>query len=88
MTEINSLLTGSADLVLSDMAPNLTGVKERDQAQAMEIALAAQMFAAKALKSSGILVVKVFQGTSVGELRAAMAGEFAKIKVTKTECIA
>ncbi len=82
-TEINSLLTGGADLVLSDMAPNLTGVKERDQAQAMEIAQAAQSFAAKALKSSGILVVKVFQGTSVGELRAAMAGEFTKIKVRK-----
>ena len=81
--EINSSLTGRADLVLSDMAPNLTGVKERDQAQAMEIGQAAHMFAAKALKSSGILVVKVFQGTSVGELRAAMAGEFTKVKVRK-----
>ena len=81
--EINYSLTGRADLVLSDMAPNLTGVKERDQAQAMEIGQAAQMFAAKVLKSSGILVVKVFQGTSVAELRAAMAGEFTRIKVRK-----
>ena len=81
--EINSLLNGHVDLVLSDMAPNLTGVKERDQVQAMEIGFAAQKFAAKALKSSGKLVVKVFQGTSMGELRAAMGGEFTKIKVRK-----
>ncbi len=81
--EVNSWLSGPADLVISDMAPNLTGVRGRDQAMALDIGLQVQEFAAQALKSGGLLVVKVFQGKDLAELQQAMAGNFAPIKVRK-----
>ncbi len=80
---INSLLSGPADLVISDMAPNLTGMRARDQALALEIGVQAQDFAARTLKSGGVLVVKVFQGEALAELRQAMVGDYASIKVRK-----
>ena len=82
-SEINSLLAGPVDLVISDIAPNLTGVKGRDQALALELGLQVQAFAAEVLKPRGILVVKVFQGEDLAELQQAMAGNFAPIKVRK-----
>lgn len=50
------------DLVLSDMAPNISGMKIRDQAEAMELAELALDFARQVLKPNGNLVTKVFQG--------------------------
>lgn len=50
------------DLVLSDMAPNISGVRIRDQAEAMELADLAVDAASRYLKPGGALVVKLFQG--------------------------
>jgi len=81
--EITALLSGPADLVLSDLAPNLTGVRDRDQALVLEIGLLALAFAAQALKSGGILVVKVFQGQALAQLQQVMQQDFAPIRVRK-----
>jgi len=51
-----------ADLVLSDMAPNVSGVRAVDQPRAMQLVELALDFAERALKPGGNLVVKVFQG--------------------------
>lgn len=51
-----------ADLVLSDMAPNLTGIAAIDQPRAMYLSELARDFCADALKPGGSLVVKLFQG--------------------------
>jgi 23S rRNA (uridine2552-2'-O)-methyltransferase len=51
------------DLVLSDMAPNISGMATVDQAKAMYLAELALEFSRSQLKPGGDLVVKLFQGT-------------------------
>jgi 23S rRNA (uridine2552-2'-O)-methyltransferase len=74
-----------ADLVLSDMAPNMTGIPMTDQARSMELAEMALDFARVHLKSDGALLVKVFQGAGHAELIKAMRETFAKVLVRKPE---
>ncbi len=50
-----------ADVVVSDMAPHLSGNKSYDEARALELADAALSFAVRALRPGGDLLVKVFQ---------------------------
>jgi 23S rRNA (uridine2552-2'-O)-methyltransferase len=57
-----SLNGDTVDLVLSDMAPNMSGVDNVDQARAMHLAELAQEFAANHLKPGGAFLVKLFQG--------------------------
>jgi len=56
------LPTAGADLVLSDMAPNLSGMKDIDQPRAMRLAELGLELAERVLKPSGAMVVKLFQG--------------------------
>src|SRR5437762_9153080 len=59
---LETILGGAkVDLVLSDMAPNMSGVDEVDQARAMELAELTQEFAAVHLKPGGAFLVKLFQ---------------------------
>ena len=51
------------DLVLSDMAPNISGVRDVDQARSTELARVARDFALECLRPGGRLVVKLFEGT-------------------------
>ncbi len=66
---------GRADLVVSDMAPNLSGVGASDQARAMHLCDLALEFARAHLKPRGAFLVKVFQGVGytgfVAEMRQA-----------------
>ena len=50
------------DLVLSDMCPNITGVRHCDQARSIELAQAARDFALSILRPGGQLVLKMFEG--------------------------
>jgi 23S rRNA (uridine2552-2'-O)-methyltransferase len=50
------------DLVLSDMAPNISGIEVSDQARMMHLVELAAEFASKCLKPGGSLLVKLFQG--------------------------
>jgi 23S rRNA (uridine2552-2'-O)-methyltransferase len=83
--KIRTLLGGPADVVLSDMAPKLSGIKEVDDARAMELCRAALTCAAVLLRNGGTLVLKVFMGpeykTFLVELRAA----FTTVKTTRPE---
>src|SRR5690349_17218702 len=51
-----------ADVILSDVLPNLSGIPNVDQARAAELFFAAIDFCRKALKSDGVFVLKAFQG--------------------------
>ena len=51
------------DLVLSDMAPNMSGVDAVDQPRAMYLAELAMDFADRHLKPGGAFLIKLFQGT-------------------------
>jgi 23S rRNA (uridine2552-2'-O)-methyltransferase len=63
LNELERHLEGSTvDLVLSDMAPNLSGMNSVDQPRAMDLAELAEDFARKHLRKSGAFVTKLFQG--------------------------
>lgn len=74
-----------ADLVISDLAPNISGIAMSDQARAMYLAELALEFARECLKPGGTLVVKVFQGAGFTEFLGAMRKAFAKVVSRKPE---
>jgi 23S rRNA (uridine2552-2'-O)-methyltransferase len=71
------------DLVLSDMAPNITGVKVADQAATMALVDLASETALRWLKPGGALVVKMFHGEGVDQWIRDMRKCFAKVVLTK-----
>lgn len=86
LATVESALAGrKADVVLSDMAPNLTGIPVTDQARAMALAEAARDFARLHLKRGGSLLVKVFQGSGDAEFLKSLRGAFDKVLVRKPE---
>jgi 23S rRNA (uridine2552-2'-O)-methyltransferase len=82
-TLIDSLGGARADVVLSDLSPNLSGIPLIDQARALELSGAAADFCAKALKADGVFVTKAFQGQAFDELVQRLKSSFAKVKVVK-----
>ena len=82
--QVVSALAGvQADLVMSDMAPNITGYAEVDQPRAMHLADEALDFACQVLKRKGSFLVKLFQGEDF-EAFAGRAGErFANVRTIK-----
>ena len=73
----------TVDLVLSDMAPNISGVRDADQARWVHLSELAMDFARSHLKPGGALLVKCFQGTGVDELRREMSALFNSVVVRK-----
>ena len=71
------------DLVLSDMAPNLSGQKAVDQPRAMLLAELALDFCGDRLNPGGALLVKVFQGQGFEALLAAMRARFERVQSRK-----
>jgi 23S rRNA (uridine2552-2'-O)-methyltransferase len=71
------------DLVISDMAPNLSGVGLVDQARAMHLAELALEFALQHLKPGGSFLVKVFQGDGFDEYIRTMRGHFRQVATRK-----
>lgn len=84
LDRLKSALAGRrVDLVLSDMAPNMTGIAATDNAQVMYLAELTLDFARENLKPGGDLLVKVFQGAGFMELRRAMQAEFESLATRK-----
>jgi 23S rRNA (uridine2552-2'-O)-methyltransferase len=71
------------DLVLSDMAPNMSGMDAVDQPRSMYLAELALDFARHWLKPGGGFLVKVFQGEGFDEFLGACRGSFDKVVVRK-----
>ena len=78
-----SLGDGKADLVMSDMAPNISGNKAVDQPRSMYLVEIALELAKEVLKPRGDFVCKLFQGTGSEELIAAARQQFERVKVVK-----
>jgi 23S rRNA (uridine2552-2'-O)-methyltransferase len=70
------------DLVLSDMAPNISGMKAVDQPRAMYLAELALEVARKVLAPGGMLLVKTFQGEGIDAFRRELQQSF-KTLVTR-----
>jgi 23S rRNA (uridine2552-2'-O)-methyltransferase len=71
------------DLVLCDMAPNLSGVDSADQASAMYLAEIALDFARQVLEPGGTFVVKVFQGSGSDTYIKDLRGAFTRVLIRK-----
>jgi 23S rRNA (uridine2552-2'-O)-methyltransferase len=74
-----------ADLVISDMGPNLSGVRSTDQARSMALAELALDFACRVLRPGGDFLVKLFQGTGTEDYRRKLNEHFQKVMVRKPE---
>jgi len=72
-----------ADLVLSDMAPNLSGVVVSDQARAMGLVELALESATRFLVPEGVFVTKVFQGEGFDPFMKEVRKQFRNVKVRK-----
>jgi len=79
----SALEAAPVDLVLSDMAPNISGIGVSDQARALHVAELALTFSVKWLKPDGNLLVKTFQGASFPELRGMMSRHFRQVASRK-----
>ena len=80
---LDSLAGRRADAILSDVSPNLTGIRNVDQARALELIGAAIDFCRQALKPEGFLLVKAFHGEAFGEITARLKKTFSRVKVIK-----
>lgn len=75
--------TPLVDLVLSDMAPNISGVRAADQARAMDLAELAAEAAARWLAPGGGMVVKLMQGDGVDAWIKTAKAAFDRVGVVK-----
>jgi 23S rRNA (uridine2552-2'-O)-methyltransferase len=74
-----------ADIVLSDMAPNMSGIAVSDQARVMGLAEVARDFALLHLKPEGAFLVKIFQGTGYDDYLRSLRRAFQKVVVRKPD---
>ncbi len=68
-----------ADLVMSDMAPNMSGNSAVDQPRAMYLAELALDMAERVLEPDGVFLVKVFQGEGFEDYRKALQSRFKRV---------
>jgi 23S rRNA (uridine2552-2'-O)-methyltransferase len=71
------------DLVMSDMAPNMSGIDAVDQPRQMHLVELALDFATKVLRPGGTFLAKVFQGAGFEELVKSTRREFAQVRMRK-----
>ncbi|MFP3873614.1 MAG: 23S rRNA (uridine(2552)-2'-O)-methyltransferase RlmE [Thiohalophilus sp.] len=71
------------DLVMSDMAPNMSGMKAVDQPRAMYLAELSLELAQKVLKPGGDMLIKAFTGEGLDEFKREIRQHFAKLVVRK-----
>jgi len=73
------------DVVLSDMAPDTTGIRATDQARSASLVEEALARAERLLAPLGCFVAKIFQSPEVDKLRKRMTGRFMDVRLLKPE---
>ena len=82
--ELEAMLGGQkVDLVLSDMAPNMSGVALADQIRAMDLCDLAREFSLGWLKPGGSFLVKLFQGVGFDEYLKNLRTDFSRVTMRK-----
>lgn len=81
--KIESELEWNADVILSDAAPKLTGIKDIDQLKSIDIAENALKIADFILKIDGSMIIKVFQGEGFEDYLKKVKKKFKTVKTTK-----
>lgn len=82
---LTKLDNNPVDLVLSDMAPNMSGIKDVDQARILAVLTVALDFAKKVLRPGGNFLAKIFQGEGSKEFQLELKKLFQEVKVLKPE---
>jgi len=85
LAQLETLVGDKVDLVLSDMAPNMSGIGPADQARSMYLAELALDFAGQWLRPSGQLVIKLFQGEGFDAFLAQARNQFQLVRLRKPE---
>ncbi len=84
LAELTRILAGApVDLVLSDMAPNFSGVPTVDQPRSMHLVELAEEFAATHLKVGGAFLTKMFQGEGFDEFVRRLRGGYERVSIRK-----
>lgn len=87
LTNVNNFQTDQQciDLVMSDMAPNISGMRSVDQPKAMYLVELALDFCDKVLCEGGDTLMKVFQGEGFDEFMRELKGRFSRVYTRKPE---
>ncbi len=80
---IKSYLNKEADIVMSDMAVNTTGIKNIDSIQTGELCKEAMIFSKEVISEKGIFISKIFMGSTFNEIVALGKKIFKEVKVFK-----
>jgi 23S rRNA (uridine2552-2'-O)-methyltransferase len=80
----SDLLGGRADLIISDMAPKLSGIKARDEARCEELLELALQIAAEILKPGGAMIAKAFMSGDFPQTVAAFRARFRTVALVRT----
>jgi len=83
--QIKDKLENNADVVMSDMAVNTTGIKNLDAIQTGELCKEALLFAKDIISSNGAFISKIFMGSSFNEIVALSKNYFKQVKVFKPQ---
>ena len=81
--EIKKNLNHKADVVMSDMAVNTTGIKNIDSIQTGELCKEAMIFAKNIIKNDGFFISKIFMGGTFNEIVTEGKKNFKEVKVFK-----
>ena len=82
---VREIAGGAVDVVVSDMAPNMTGEYSLDQARSVYLVQMALETALEVLKPGGDFVAKVFEGRDVDDLKRRMEAEFEYVRATSPD---
>lgn len=85
LERLEQQVASRVDLVLSDMAPNISGIAVSDQARSMELAELALEFARERLNSGGNFVVKLFQGEGFDVFVQRAREQMQRVRLRKPE---
>ena len=83
MEQVAGAIGGKADVVLSDLAPNVSGVWDIDHARQIALTQMALAAAHKMLREGGSAVFKVFEGDMLNEMKAQLKQSFGRVQLSK-----
>jgi 23S rRNA (uridine2552-2'-O)-methyltransferase len=83
LSKIEEILGSKADVILSDLAPNVSGVWDIDHARQISLSTIALQFTQRLLRIGGSSVFKVFEGDMLKEFRSELDRNFGKVFLSK-----
>lgn len=82
-SKISELFGGRADVLLSDLAPNVSGVWDIDHARQISLTQTALQFADSVLRPGGSAIFKVFEGDMLGDMKTELRQKFGRVHLSK-----